>query len=310
MIEPMNGRFAGAIVAVMIICVLPSLCTATVEFARQTGLQCVDCHRDPAGGGPLTKRGEKFLTDLKLKGLYHPLSKAQRIVRFFIGYVHLLIAIAWFGTILYVHILLKPAYASKGLPKGELMLGWISMILLLITGTLLTISRIPSWEMLYTTRFGILLSIKILLFLIMFISALIVTVFIGPRLRRQRHAVNNHAASKEYTLDELLSFDGRGGRSSYIAYRGILYDVSRSRFWKNGSHMVKHQAGRDLTDALKMAPHDENKLLAMPRAGKVRVEAGEPARPFHERLFYFFAYMNLAFVFLIAFIIALWRWEF
>jgi hypothetical protein len=30
--------------------------------------------------------------------------------------------IAWFGTILYVHILLKAAYAVKGLPKGELIL--------------------------------------------------------------------------------------------------------------------------------------------------------------------------------------------
>ena len=42
------------------------------------------------------------------------------MVRLIIGYLHLLTAIAWFGTILYVHILLKPACAAKGLPKGEL----------------------------------------------------------------------------------------------------------------------------------------------------------------------------------------------
>ncbi len=31
-------------------------------------------------------------------------------------------------------------------------------------------------------------------------------------------------------------------------------------------------------------------------------------QPFHVRLFFFFAYMNLALVFVITFIIALWRW--
>ena len=72
---------------------------------------------------------------MKLKGLYR-LEDPQKIIRFIVGYVHLLTAIAWFGTILYVHILLKPAYAAKGLPKGELILGWMSMIIMSVTGTL------------------------------------------------------------------------------------------------------------------------------------------------------------------------------
>jgi len=70
----------------------------------------------------------------------------QHIVRLVVGYLHMLAAIIWFGTIMYVHILLKPAYASKGLPKGELRLGWLSMIVLLVTGTLLTIARMPNLE--------------------------------------------------------------------------------------------------------------------------------------------------------------------
>ena len=54
----------------------------------------------------MTKEGEEFRDDLKIKGLYRPLSKTQKIVRFIIGYIHLFFAIAWFGTILYVHILI------------------------------------------------------------------------------------------------------------------------------------------------------------------------------------------------------------
>jgi hypothetical protein len=59
---------------------------------------------------------------------------------------------------------------------------------------------------------------------------------------------------------------------------------------------------------LKNAPHAEDKVLAMPAVGKL-LPAGERVKqPFHVRLFFFFAYMNLALVFVITFIIALWRW--
>jgi mono/diheme cytochrome c family protein len=33
---------------------------ATVQFAKQTGKSCADCHTDPKGGGALTALGEKF----------------------------------------------------------------------------------------------------------------------------------------------------------------------------------------------------------------------------------------------------------
>jgi predicted heme/steroid binding protein/uncharacterized membrane protein len=284
---------------------LPS--SATPEFAQQTGLQCTDCHTDPGGGKELTGRGKQFLEDMKAKGSYRQLSTTQRVVRLFVGYLHMMAAIIWFGAILYIHILLKPAYASRGLPKGELRLGWISMIIVLITGVLLTIARMPSWESFYTTRFGILLSIKILLFLTMLSSAFVVSVFIGPKMRRQRQ-VTGMSASGDCTPDALCQFDGKEGRPAYIAYKGVIYDVTQSRLWKNGAHMVKHVAGQDLTEVLKLAPHGEDKVLAMPTIGKLLPVEEKPSLPSHVRLFYFFAYMNLSLTFVIVFIIALWRW--
>jgi hypothetical protein len=59
---------------------------------------------------------------------------------------------------------------------------------------------------------------------------------------------------------------------------------------------------------LKLAPHGEDKVLAMPQVGTLTDSPERPRRPFHLKLFYFFAYMNLALVFLITFVIALWRW--
>jgi len=181
----------------------PSLAPATVDYARQTGQSCSACHMEAGGGGELTQRGKEFLDEMKVKGLYRPLTQTQRVVRLIVGYIHLMTAIAWFGTILYVHILLKPAYASKGLPRGELALGWISILLITVTGILLTIARVPSWKVFYTTRFGILLSIKILLFMVMLLSAVIVTLYIGPRLRRKRNQAAA-AASGDLTPGQLV----------------------------------------------------------------------------------------------------------
>jgi len=277
----------------------PSLSSATPEFARVTGLNCGECHIDPNGGGGLTEKGKKYL--------YKPLTTAQKIVRLFVGYFHMMAAIAWFGAIIYVHLLLKPAYASKGLPRGELLLGGISMIIVLITGVLLTIARMPALKIFYTTRFGILLSIKIVLFSLMFLSVIIVITFIGPRMRKKKTA-DAKEKSGAYTPEDLAMFDGRDGRPAYISYKGVIYDVSANRFWKDGQHMRKHVSGQDMTDLLKTAPHGEEKVLALPVVGELSSTIIKPPVPFHEQLFYFFAYMNLAMTFVIVFIIALWRW--
>ncbi|NJD56424.1 MAG: cytochrome B5 [Nitrospirae bacterium] len=304
-------KLAGLILFCFLL--IPGYSSATTDYARQTGFACGVCHVDTIGGGPLTKEGEKYLEDMKTKGLYRPLKTSQKIIRFIIGYIHLLTAIAWFGTILYVHILLKPAYAAKGLPKGELVLGWMSMIVLAVTGTLLSIARIPSWGMLFTTRFGILLSIKIALFLIMVTTAVIVTFFIGPRLKRRLRgkaaAASGASAQQDVTPEQLSHFDGREGRPAYVAYAGKVYDVTMSRLWKDGSHARKHLAGSDLTAALKTAPHGEEKVVAMKLVGELKTAAQKAEKPFHEKLFFFFAYMNLAFVFLLVFVIALMRWS-
>jgi predicted heme/steroid binding protein/uncharacterized membrane protein len=303
---PVFSRYHFLVILSLFVIALPSLCHATPEYSEKTGFNCTTCHVDGTGG-KLTKDGEDFKEDLRTKGLYRPLHPIQKIVRLIIGYLHLLTAIAWFGTIFYVHILLKPAYAAKGLPKGELILGWSSMIIMAITGTLLTISRIPAWNMFYTTRFGILLSMKVILFMIMVATAAIVTFMIGPRIRKQRTQMQTQLKTR-MTLDDLRHFDGSENRPSYFAYRGKIYDVCLSKAWKEGIHFKKHHAGDDLTDILKTAPHGEEKILKMPVVAELAPLETKVEKPAHEKVFYFMAYMNLIFVFLITFIIALWRW--
>ncbi|MBM4278284.1 MAG: cytochrome B5 [Deltaproteobacteria bacterium] len=289
-------------------CILfpPLLTHATPEYAEQTKFECQRCHVE-ATGGKLTKAGEDFRGELQVKGLYRPLKPFQKVVRLTVGYLHLLTAIAWFGTILYVHILLKPAYAAKGLPKGELILGWLGIILLTATGIPLTIAKIPTWEAFYTTRFGILLGIKLILFSIMVSSAGTVTFVIGPKLRKKIAQPLLEKKTK-YTPGDLSRFDGSEKRPAYIAYNGKIYDVSSSKLWVEGNHVRKHLAGNDLTETLNTAPHGEEKVLRMPLVGELLAVSAKMEKTLHEKVFYFMAYMNLIFVFLITFIIALWRW--
>lgn len=283
-----------------------SKASATVDYARRTGRACSVCHIDPAGGGPLTNAGRAFREELKQKGIYRPLSKFKRIVRFLIGFLHLFTAIVWFGAILYVHILLKPAYAARGLPRGELMVGWGSIIIMEVTGTLLTVARIPTLHALFHTRFGILLSIKIVLYLIMVAIAAVVIFIIGPKLKRtMRKAATT--GTERLSIEELQQFDGKEGQPTYVAVHGKIYDLSGSRLWKGGTHARKHLAGADLTDALKKAPHGIEKLQGFPVVGEV-VKSAERKMPVYQRVFYFMTYMNLVIVFLIILIVAIWRW--
>ncbi|MDH4162456.1 MAG: CopD family protein [Nitrospirota bacterium] len=303
----MRSNFVISLLS-LFLAIIPSLSSATPDYAKQTGFECGTCHVDAIGGGKLTTAGEQFISDLKAKGQYRQLSMTQHMVRLVVGYLHMLAAVVWFGTILYVHLLLKPAYASKGLPRGELRLGMLSMVVIAATGTLLTIARMPNLDAFISTRFGVLLSIKIVLFLVMVTSAVITITYIGPRLRKKLKSPVAALISRDITAEQLSHFDGKDGHPAYIAYKGMVYDITNSRLWKNGAHMVKHHAGTDLTEALGQAPHKEDKVLAMPQVGMLVAADRKPERPFHERLFYFFAYMNLALVFVIIFVISLWRW--
>lgn len=287
---------------------------ATEEYARLTGKQCSACHLDPAGGGELTSAGRAFQSSRAVTGgpgiVMHPGkigATLPHLLRFLAGYVHLLGAIFWFGTILYVHVVLKPAYAAHGLPRGEVKVGLLSMAVMAATGAILTAFRLSSPAALFASRFGILLAIKIGLFLVMAGSALYVVLAIGPRLRK---AAGEKVGARQGDLnsDELSAYDGTNGNPAYFAYRGEIFDVSARRLWKNGVHADRHHAGGDLTEMLSQAPHGEEKVLAMPRVGKLLAAGEKRERPLHERVFFFMAYMNLTMVFLIVLIVALWRW--
>lgn len=285
----------------------PGLAHATEEYARMTGQNCGYCHLDASGGGELTPAGTAWRSANLSTETGQVMVSAKKVSRLIVGFLHILTGIFWFGTILYVHLVLKPGYAAKGLPRGEMVVGLGSMFIMAVTGTILTIFRLDSLDMLLHTRFGILLMVKTSLFLLMVCSAMFVLLVIAPRLRRgtvRRPSGENG----EMDAAELAGFDGKEGRKAYFGYQGRVYDATASRLWSNGVHMRRHQAGMDLTEALKLAPHGEDKIAALPVAASLCVNLETETLTKPQKAFYLTAYLNLAAVFCIILILALWRW--
>jgi predicted heme/steroid binding protein len=69
--------------------------------------------------------------------------------------------------------------------------------------------------------------------------------------------VKSLAQERKITLQELAENNGKNGKPTYIAHQGKVYDVSNSAFWMEGDHMGSHEAGKDLTSEIELAPHSE-----------------------------------------------------
>lgn len=74
---------------------------------------------------------------------------------------------------------------------------------------------------------------------------------------------------KEYSLRELSLRNGQDREEIWCSYKGMIYDLTPSRLWKNGMH-YEHWAGQDLTDELQDAPHDISVFNKFKLIGKLK----------------------------------------
>ncbi|MEQ9404472.1 MAG: cytochrome b5 domain-containing protein [Cyclobacteriaceae bacterium] len=72
----------------------------------------------------------------------------------------------------------------------------------------------------------------------------------------------------ELTRSQLALRNGTEKKEIWIAYKGVVYDVTHSKLWKEGKH-YEHWAGQDLTDELPDAPHDTRVFERLKIVGKL-----------------------------------------
>ncbi len=73
---------------------------------------------------------------------------------------------------------------------------------------------------------------------------------------------------REYSISQLSLRNGQDKEEIWVAFRGIIYDVTASRMWRNGKH-YEHWAGQDLTKELETAPHSEKVFEKFDVIGKL-----------------------------------------
>ncbi len=57
---------------------------------------------------------------------------------------------------------------------------------------------------------------------------------------------------------ELRRSTGERGTRKFIAFNGVVYDVTDCQKWRNDMHENLHFAGQDLSTELEEAPHAED----------------------------------------------------
>jgi len=70
------------------------------------------------------------------------------------------------------------------------------------------------------------------------------------------------------TRAQLALRNGQDKPEIWIAYKGVVYDVSSSRLWREGKH-YEHWAGQDLTSELPDAPHTDEVFNRMKAVGRL-----------------------------------------
>jgi len=268
---------------------------ASPEFSGQTGQACSACHKNPDGGGALTLQGERYKADgFFWDAVDRPLW-GTRIIKTLLGFLHLLFGVVWFGSIVYVHLIIKPKSLAGGMPRSEKMLGRICVVVVGLTGIGLTVLKVQNLNELWTTSFGIVWLIKVATYLMMVAVAAVATTVIDRKLRQ--------AGRKKTELNN----DGQEGRPAHIVYKGRRYDVSASKMWKNGVHMARHFAGKDLTEAMDKAPHGDEVLERVQDLGPAEAQGAVEADGVM-KLFVGLAYFVLLCVFIVCLCVAWWKW--
>ncbi len=153
---------------------------------------------------------------------------------YLVVFIHVLSAIVWLGGMFFIALVIVPAFKNfepKEI-KTEIIslsatrfrkIGWIAMIILLITGILNIGNRGITFEMIssgsfYSSTFGKVLVFKLILFFTMIILSAIYDFILGPRYTRS-------ALIKPSNPDSIAKLNKKRNVISWLARFNVLIGI-------------------------------------------------------------------------------------
>jgi predicted heme/steroid binding protein len=99
------------------------------------------------------------------------------------------------------------------------------------------------------------------------ILAAITMIFAADESAKQAQAAHDSLAT--FTIEQLARYNGKNGNPAYVAIDSIVYDVTKSKAWKNGEHKRGLKAGNDLSQQILKSPHGKKVLKKFPAVGRL-----------------------------------------
>jgi predicted heme/steroid binding protein len=79
---------------------------------------------------------------------------------------------------------------------------------------------------------------------------------------------------RSFSLEELRRYDGTRGARKFVAFEGVVYDVTECPKWRPDLHEGLHFPGQDLSQEFPEAPHGRE-VFARPCVKRVGLLAPE-----------------------------------
>jgi predicted heme/steroid binding protein len=294
----------------LMVLISPGDTLARSEFARLTGKACGYCHVSPLGGGSLNQEGIVFRKNLHEMDIPTDpalrLSTGQKLLHILLWLIHIPFGVGWLVLFIFAFL---PSLKKGGLGFSPRL--YISRIIIFaaatgVAGTFMVYIKSLGMPDLFSTRFGMLLLVKITAVLTFTIATAVLlwntTILLSKRYRELASSLGSDKVL-DLSPEDLRLFDGSDKRSAIVAVDGKLYNVTGMNLWRNGIHPGGHRAGIDLTMALARAPHGKDVFERMVPAGNL---LDKPQRVLPGSRWAVF--LGLASAAVILLVVVLWRW--
>jgi len=129
-----------------------------------------------------------------------------------VTFLHLLATVFWVGGMLYFHFILHPSLHLLDPPQvGKLMhfqmkrfamMAWLSIIVLMVTGVMMTPS---GWFFNFSSLISTALALKHIFFLIMLLIGIFISLVYGPKMDRLEPKPGEHPSAEFFRTQHVVN---------------------------------------------------------------------------------------------------------